>query len=481
MKNTPARMDCTLSVLMAARDRGLLVRMQKALAEAGIDVSFVADGSTALERLHDGRPDALFCSEELADMPGVELLRYARRRDPDLPVVFHVKTGSEALAVEVLTLGAHRYLGRDASAHEVVAQLRGAAESGRLRHAARIANDAAPTRTLIGTSPPMVALRGWIADVAPTDATVLVLGETGTGKELIARAVHAASRRSKRPFVPVNCAAIPDALLEAELFGYVRGAFTGADHPREGRLVSAHQGTLFLDEIGDLPPALQPKLLRALEDSAITPLGSDAAKRISVRFIAATHKDLAEEVRAGRFREDLFYRLCVVPVRVPPLRERRTDIAALVRHLLPRLATRHGRTLLELDARLLPWLEAQEWPGNVRELENTLERLVVFMKDGVVRPAVESERAQPLREFAEEKRKWVGEFEREYLRTALGVCGGHLGETARRTGISARQLYNLIHKHGLHGSLDSSDSSDATLAEPRALSDRQSIADPLFS
>jgi DNA-binding NtrC family response regulator len=294
----------------------------------------------------------------------------------------------------------------------------------------------------------MEEVRRLIVEVAPTEATVLIQGETGTGKELVARAIHRLSKRAQGRFVPVNCAAIPETLLEAELFGYVKGAFTGAEGRREGKLVAASGGTLFLDEVGELPLPLQLKLLRALEEGEVTPLGSDRPVPVKLRLVAATNRDLEQEVQAGRFRPDLVFRLHVVVLRIPPLRERPEDVGPLVQALLPRIAARHGKTIREVEEGVVAWLASQSWPGNVRQLENTLERLVIFASDGVIR--VPEEGASLLLPFYAEKERVVAAFEEAYLRRGLQLVGGNLAELCRRSGISPRHLYNLLRKYRLH-------------------------------
>jgi DNA-binding NtrC family response regulator len=434
--------------ILLVEDEPAAVRVATiALQRESFGVTAVGDAPSALARLHELRPDVVVCDYLLPGLSGLELLRHLQRRAPDLPVVFITGHGDERLAVEAMKLGAFTYLPKPLDYDELAQILRRAVETSRLRREFRGSQVAACADGMVGESEAIQELKGLITDVAPTDVTVLVLGETGTGKELVARAIHAGSPRAKRRLVAVNCAAIPETLLEAELFGWVKGAFTGAEGRREGKFAVADRGTLFLDEIGDLPLSLQAKLLRVLEERAITPLGSDESRAVDVRLVAATHRDLKAEVDAGRFRADLFYRLNVVPLRIPPLRERRGDIPLLVRHLLRALATRHGKVVRSVDPTFLAWLTDQPWPGNVRELENALERTLVRCRDGVLRaPAPTGALLPP---FRHEKQRLIDEFEREYLTCALARCSHRLSDIAERTGISPRQLYNLLHKHGL--------------------------------
>ncbi|MEP0774456.1 MAG: sigma-54-dependent Fis family transcriptional regulator [Acidobacteriota bacterium] len=424
----------------------------RSLERGGFLVRAVADGAAALACLEEFRPAAVGADHLLpGGLSGLELLRYLQRRAPDVPVIMVTGHGDERLAVEAMRLGAFNYLPKPLDFEELGLLLRRAVELYELRRQARRARLEAAGAELIGDSPAMERVRELIAEVGPTEVTVLIQGETGCGKELVARAIHGASRRARGRFVAVNCAAIPETLLEAELFGHRRGAFTGAEQARDGKFVAAHGGTLFLDEIGELPLGLQPKLLRVLEEGAVTPLGADAPRPVDVRVLAASHRRLKAEMEAGRFRADLYYRLHVVPIDIPPLRQRREDIPALVHHLLPRLAARHGRTLRDLPPQVMEWLEAQPWPGNVRELENTLERMVVLARDGVLHIPAEGVAPGSLAPFFAEKRRLLEAFEREYLSRALAHAGGHLGVVSRLTGISPRQLYNLLRKHGLGG------------------------------
>lgn len=421
---------------------------QLALERAGFEVVACEDAASALRRFDEVHPDVVLADYLLPELSGLELLRYVVRRAPDVPVVLITGHGNEKLAVDALKLGAYSYLPKPLDFEELALVLRRAVELKRLREESRQVRLESVTEELVGRSQALSMVRQLIADVAPTEVTVLILGETGTGKELVARAIHRASRRARGRFVAVNCAAIPESLLEAELFGYVKGAFTGAEARREGKLVAASGGTLFLDEVGELPLALQPKLLRALEEKEVTPLGSDRPVAVDVRLVAATNRDLESLVKEGRFRPDLYFRLNVVPIKLAPLRERREDIEPLVQYLLPRIASRHGKPIRDVEPELYAWLSAQDWPGNVRELENTLERLVVLSPDGVLR--VPAGGGGLLGPFYEEKERILAAFEKQYLRQALELVQGNLAELSRRSGISPRHLYNLLRKHGLH-------------------------------
>lgn len=435
-------------VLLVEDDPAAVRVITLALEREGFAVFPCEEAAAALRLVDDVKPEVVLADHLLPGLSGLELVRYLTRRAPDLPVVLMTGHGNERLAVEALKLGAFFYLPKPLDFEELGLVLRRAIETYRLRSEQRTGQLRQLAGELVGVSPAMEEMRQLIAQVAPTEATVLVQGETGTGKELVARAIHRLSRNASGRFVPVNCAAIPETLLEAELFGYVKGAFTGAEGRREGKLVSASGGTLFLDEVGELPLALQPKLLRALEEGEVTPLGSDRPVPVHFRLVAATNRELEEEVQAGRFRADLFFRLHVVVIRIPPLRQRPEDVGPLVQTLLPKIASRHGRTIREIEEGLIPWLASQPWPGSVRQLENVLERLVIFSRDGVLR--VPEEASGLLLPFYQEKERVVAAFEESYLRQALQLVGGNLAELSRRSGISPRHLYNLLRKYGLH-------------------------------
>ncbi len=306
---------------------------------------------------------------------------------------------------------------------------------------------------LIGSSAPMVELRRTTDKVAGSGATVLVTGESGTGKELVARALHYAGDRAGGPFVPVNCGALVGSLLESELFGHVRGAFTGAERDKQGLFVAANGGTLFLDEIGELPLELQPKLLRALQDSEIKPVGGGESTTVDVRVVAATNRDLPERIAAGRFREDLFYRLAVITIEVPPLRARRSDIAGLATHFAEAATGRAGRTRVELSDAAIFWLESQRWPGNVRQLENCIERAVVLASGDIIdiedlRPgrssafaAVSTATSDPV--------STLGELERVHILRVLALCDNQKTKAAALLGINRTTLWKKLRLYGL--------------------------------
>ncbi|MBI2567317.1 MAG: sigma-54-dependent Fis family transcriptional regulator [Candidatus Schekmanbacteria bacterium] len=396
-------------------------------------------------------PDGIVSELRLPDASALDLIRELCHLSVPTPVIILTANGDERTAVQTLQNGAFTYLPQPVDYDELGIALQRAVETCRLRRHARSAETGHRPAELIGVSPRIRAVREMIDCVAATAVTVLITGETGTGKDLTARMLHYASGRAGEPFVPVNCAAIPADLLESELFGYVKGAFTGADRNYDGKLLHANRGTLFLDEIGELPLALQPKLLRVLEERTVTPLGSSAPKPIDVRILAATNRNVTREVTESRFRADLYYRLNVISLDLPSLRERPEDIPLLASHLLAKLCKRHERPIPRITPALVLWLQQQPWPGNVRELENTLERMIVLSRAPSLEPPADAAAVKTILPFFDQKKDVLDRFERHYLVEVLQMCDGHLGKASRVSGISPRQLYNLMRKHDVQG------------------------------
>lgn len=363
------------------------VDMARALADAlrssAIEVQVAADGGDALARCQKQAFDVVLTDVRMPGMDGVELMKRLRRARPDLPVILITADGSIAAAVAALKQGAYDYVTKPCDPQELRTVVGNALAS---RAVSRTTRGSSPprrapngTEELIGSSAVMVALRERVARIAPADSSVLITGETGTGKELIARAIHASSTRRAKPFVTVNASAIPESLLESEMFGHVRGAFTGATQTHRGYFVEADGGTLLLDEIGDMPLPLQAKLLRVLQVGEVRAVGADQSRTVDVRILAATHRALPDLIRAGQFREDLYYRLNVINVAAPPLRARSGDIRELALTFFDRARSRMpSARAMRLHPDLLDLLERSPWPGNVRELESAMERLVVL-------------------------------------------------------------------------------------------------------
>ncbi len=402
--------------------------------------------------------DLVLCDVRMPEMDGLTFLRQYRKGGGNALVIVMSAYGGEDAAIAAMKEGAYDYLPKPFRPDEVVLTLRKAEERERLREEVaglRAQLSAGPAeRGLIAESSAMRQALALVARVAEYNTTVLITGESGTGKEVIARAIHRASPRANRAFVGINCAAIPENLLESELFGHVRGAFTGASADKTGLFEHANGGTILLDEIGELPFGLQAKLLRVLQEGEIRRVGDQKTRKVDARVLAATARDLEAEARAGRFREDLFYRINVVAIELPPLRERQDDIAPLARHFAARFSQRFGRPLSLSDA-ALTWLKEQEWPGNVRELENAIERAAVLNEKPLLEP--QDLNAVPPRREAERgsggEASTLGEIveraERQAIVEALQATNGNRRAAAERLGVSLRTLFYKIERYGL--------------------------------
>ncbi|RMG21161.1 MAG: sigma-54-dependent Fis family transcriptional regulator, partial [Deltaproteobacteria bacterium] len=372
------------SVLVVEDEESLRHVLTVILEEHGYGVRAVEDGEAALAELERREYDFLITDVRMPGLGGLELLAHVRKMHPDLTVIVMSAYGSHESAIEAMKQGAYDYISKPFRPDEVVLVLRKAEEREELRRENERLKRELRERTggglegIVGDSPRMRAVLEKVRRVAAYKTTVLLHGESGTGKELVARAIHELSPRAAGPFVPVNCGAIPETLMESELFGHVKGAFTGADRARPGLIREAQGGTLFLDEIGELPSRMQVKLLRFLQEDEIRRVGDSRTETVDVRVVAATARDLQDEVKAGRFREDLYYRLSVVPLHLPPLRERPGDVPRLVEHFLSRLARRLEKPQLKVTEEAMARLASYPWPGNVRELENTLEQAAVL-------------------------------------------------------------------------------------------------------
>jgi len=448
-------------VLIVDDEPGLRQSLGLLLSDAGYAVTAEQDGRRALERAVADTFDLVLCDVRMPDMDGLTFLRNYRQRGGNALVIVMSAYGGEDAAIAAMKEGAYDYLPKPFRPDEVVLTLRKAEERERLRQEvaglkAQLAAGPAE-RGLIVESAAMRQALELVARVAEHNTTVLITGESGTGKEVVARAIHRASPRAGKAFVGINCAAIPEALLESELFGHVRGAFTGASSDKTGLFEAANGGTILLDEIGELPLGLQAKLLRVLQESEIRRVGDQKTRRVDARVLAATARDLEAEVRAGRFREDLFYRIHVVAIELPPLREREDDIAPLARHFTARLAQRFGRPL-SLSDDAIAWLEQQPWPGNVRELENAIERAAVLNDKDVLERG--DFNAVPPRRNAERGsggedpgdgtlRSVVEAAERIAIIEALKAAEGNRRAAAQRLGVSLRTLFYKIDRYGI--------------------------------
>ncbi len=408
-------------------------------------------GEEGLRHAEEEEPDLVLCDLVMPGMGGVQVVDRLVALHPELPVIVLTAYGTLETAVEAFRRGALDYLVKPVVPEDLLRRVERCLEHRRLRSEVRyLRREVSEARTggrLVGASQAMEKIRGLIAKVAPTDSIVLVRGESGTGKELVARELHERGPGPERPFVAVNCAAIPRELFESELFGHVKGAFTGALHGKPGYFELAADGTLFLDEVADLPLELQPKLLRAIEQREAMRVGGTHPIPTRARLVASTQRDLAAEVAAGRFRDDLFFRLRVVEIVLPPLRERRDDIPTLVEHFLSRLNARLKRRVLGVDHAAMRVLLSAPWRGNVRELENTLERAILLAEDaylGVGDLPAELTADLHCPELSDDLRTALRAYEREHIRQVLAAVEGHREEAARRLGIDVSTLYRRL-------------------------------------
>jgi two-component system response regulator AtoC len=449
-------------VLIVDDDESLRDSLALVLGAEGFEVAAAADGERALSQLDEAAPDIVLCDLRMPGIGGLDLVPELVRRRPDATVILMSAWASDELALEAMRRGAYDYLAKPFQPSEALLAIRKAQERERLRRESRLLRREVERtigeRPIVAASPVMIEVLETIERVAEFKATVLLTGESGTGKEVLARALHAQSPRRDEAFVAVNCGAIPESLLESELFGHAKGAFTGADRARRGLFLEADGGTLFLDEVGELPPALQVKLLRVLQEEEVRPLGESKSRQVDVRVIAATARELEAEVAAGRFREDLFYRLNVMRVHIPALRDRRQDVPLLVDHFLERFRKALGRPVRAIADDALERLVAHPWPGNVRELENVIERAVILARGdrvtlqelptGVVHP---DPAADPAAAGDLSLRRARRAAEIEAIRAALRATAGNRTHAARVLEISHRALLYKLKEYGIRG------------------------------
>ncbi len=449
------------TVLVVDDEPGHRLMVRAVLEDIGWNVAEAASGEKALALLDSVAPHVALVDMKMPGMDGLTLLRELHARMPDLPVVLLTAFGSVGSAVDAMKQGAFNYLTKPADNDELAAVLEKSYEYRQLLDEnARLRESR--DEGIVGVSPGMMRVRELIEQAGPSEATVLILGESGTGKELVADALHRASPRARKPLIKVNCAALPADLLESELFGYVKGAFTGAVKDKPGRFQLAAGGTLFLDEIGDMPASLQAKLLRALQEKIVEPLGSVKAVETDVRILAATNRDLRADVASGRFREDLYYRLAVLEVAIPPLRERLSDLPILAGHLLRKLGKKNHKEIRAVSPAFLEALTRHPWPGNVRELENVLERALILARADVLGPELLPPQLAGLASGAAcasapgdpdsgpvVLEDAMEDAEREALVRALDTYAGHREKTADALGISRRTLQYKLKKYGL--------------------------------
>jgi DNA-binding NtrC family response regulator len=445
------------TVLIADDEKNIRSSLATTFSLEGYRVETAENGEQALRAVERGGIDLAVLDLRMPGPDGIEVLRRLREGGHELPVILLTAHGSIERAVEAVRLGAFDFLEKPPHAERILLTTRNALRQADLEEENReLKGESERHYDMIGSSPPMLELFEQIRRTAPTQARVLILGENGTGKELIARALHRHSPRSSGPFVRVNCAAIPRELFESELFGHERGAFTGATARRKGKFVRAHRGTLFLDEVGEIPTGLQAKLLRSLESGEIEPVGSERERRVDARTIAATNKDLALAVQRGEFRKDLYYRLQVVTIQAPPLHERRQDIPALVDHFLERACRENNLRSKRISEEAMAALAAHDFPGNVRELRNLVERLVILTPGetidasavGRCLPAISAGMGgeETLRGSL---RNTMIEVERRLVLQTLARHGWRMSATARALGLERSHLYKKLKALGI--------------------------------
>jgi DNA-binding NtrC family response regulator len=452
-------------ILVVDDEPDFVANWRRVLEREGYACVTATDGERVMALLESERPQIVLTDLKMPRVDGMQILARALQVDPDAVVIMITGHGTVESAVAAMRAGAFDYLLKPLPSNDTLSlAVARAAERRRLvEENRRLREPLAPRvgfENIVGKSPAMAAVFDLVRKAARSDANILIQGESGTGKELIARAIHANSLRAAEVFVPVDCAALPDALLESELFGHERGAFTGADRVKPGMIEVADRGTLFLDELGELPLSLQPKLLRALQERQIRHVGATKFLTVDVRLVSATSRDIAALVRKGEFREDLFYRVNVIAIALPPLPERTGDVALLAHHFLRRYGRNRERALEGIDAEALALLEAHAWPGNVRELQNVIERACALADGPLVRPRDLPEHVRgrgsaapsvPGKDLplAQAREAWLQAFAQEYLTDLLRRHGGNISHAARTAGVDRKTLHRLLTKHGI--------------------------------
>jgi two-component system nitrogen regulation response regulator NtrX len=449
------------AILVVDDEPGVRSALSGVLRDEGYQVDAVESGEACLDRLTRAAYDVVLLDVWLPGADGLSTLARIRERQLDVPVVMISGHGNIESAVRAIKLGAFDFIEKPLSLEKTMLVVRNALRQRRLE----VENRALRARVdrhlqMVGESYAMRQLREQVAMAAPTNGRVLIYGGNGTGKELVARTVHALSRRRAGPFVEVNCAAIPEELIESELFGHVKGAFTGAIGDRRGKFEAADLGTIFLDEIGDMSVKTQAKVLRVLQEQVVEPVGGTSGVRVDVRVLAATNKELLAEIRAGRFREDLYFRLNVIPIFVPPLHDRKEDIPLLAEHFMGGFAREYGRRMKTLDATAVSALQEYSWPGNVRELRNVIERLIIMVPGDTIGARDLAFLEGPFVPYAEPSSSDEGvegltlqvarsRFEREFIMKALSAQNGNISRTADALGVERSNLYRKMRALGI--------------------------------
>ena len=446
-------------ILVVDDEESIRMMLRAVLEEEGYEIIEAADGPEAVKAVEQNPLDLILLDIRMTTMDGIETLTEIRKISPFVPVLMMTAYATVKTAVEALKAGAFEYLAKPLDIEELKILVQKALEYYRLREENLTLKERLGSRfdfsRIIGKGRKMKELFDFLAQVAPSEATVLILGESGTGKELVANAIHHNSPRTQQPFVKVACAALPETLLESELFGHEKGAFTGAIARREGRFQAAHRGTIFLDEVGEMSLAIQTKLLRVLQEREFEPVGSSRTAKVDVRVIAATNKDLGKEIKEGRFRDDLFYRLNVIPIHLPPVRERKEDIPALANHFLSLYREKNKKEIKEISPKALDLLIRHDWPGNIRELENCLERAVIVARGELLAPADLPPAIQNLPAGKEDAEIpfpagiSLQEAEKALILKTLEDTGGNRSRAAEILGINRRTLQMKLKEYGM--------------------------------
>lgn len=452
-------------LLIIDDEKDMLLLLQRIISEkTPHEVTTIGDPRGVTDLLDKTHFDIVITDLKMSPIDGIQVLETIKQKDPGIAVILMTAYGSIESAIEATRKGAFDYITKPFRKETILHVIEKAIKWQQLQEENSFLRAQLQEKplfpNLIGNSQAMQRLHLQIDKVAKTSATVLITGESGTGKELIARAIHDHSLRADRPFIPINCSAIPEAIIESELFGHTKGAFTGAIRDKKGLVEEANHGTLFLDEIGDLNPGMQVKLLRLLQEGEFKAIGSNSIRKVDIRFIAATNQNLADRIKQGEFREDLFYRLNVIHIQVPPLRERKEDIPPLALHFLAKSSVLHGKHVTGMAAETMDLLLRSEWPGNVRELENTIERGVIMASGDRLQPQDLSmtgdsgQDSQPVHliqeeeifslPFKEAKDRLIEEFQTQYIAKALAKHGGNVSQAAKESGLKRQYLHRLM-------------------------------------
>jgi len=447
------------TVLVVDDEKSILQSLEGILSDEGFEVLCAESGREALERIRESTPDLVLLDIWMPGIDGIETLEEIKKGYPSLQVIMMSGHGSIETAVKATKIGAYDFVEKPLSLEKLLLSINNALEYFRLEEEISLLREKERSRySITGNSKAIRALKEQIKIVAPTNAWILISGENGTGKELVAHTIHMLSRRSHKPMVEVNCAAIPEDLIESELFGHEKGAFTGASSMRKGKFDSAHEGTIFLDEIGDMSLKAQSKTLRILQEQKFERVGGTKTIRVDVRVIAATNKDLEAEIEKGRFREDLYFRLNVIPITVPPLKDRVDDIPALVDEFVRELSLSTNIEAKEVSEGAMEVLKKYAWPGNVRELRNLIERLMIMVPGGVIRRAdipapfnrgSSTRKAPDSHLLSGSLKEAKSEFERAYIEAKLREFNGNISQTAEAIGIERSNLHKKIKGYGL--------------------------------